>query len=132
MLRAISISQMSTLLGAPVSNVTATRRSSGDSARPEYRAALTQRAELAAAAIEPGQLPCQVGAGLSVHQRAVRRHGHTDVAALLRADTLGQWKGFAQQLMCFEVEGSRHQGLIVREDQMTGGVRHGRLGLDRA
>ena len=36
MLRAISIIQMSTLLGAPVSNVTATRRPSGDSVRPEY------------------------------------------------------------------------------------------------
>ena len=74
--------------------------------------------------------------GLSVHQRAVLRHGRADVAASLRGDTLGQRKGLAPQLTRVGIERLAPSSVSsCAKITVTGGVRHRRLGLkqrDRA
>ena len=59
--RAMSMIQMSRLPGFPVPSATATRRSSGDSARLTYGAGVAHRAERAAGAVEPRQLHAPPG-----------------------------------------------------------------------
>ena len=108
MLRAISMIQMSRLSGPPVLSATATRRSSGESARLKYGAASPTVPR--ARPVRSNHVNCVAPLTRhGVHQRAILRNGRAHVAASLRADVLGQRKRIALQLTRVRIERLRHQ-----------------------